>query len=107
MQMMSLLKNDFLGQVKGLTDSELKAVKESAKEFKNKLSLEETIPEELAKGKKLKKQKVKEIKDEFGKFKSKGLGLTLDQKHIENISVKVLVYIILYLQELEMMEQRL
>tara|TARA_B100001939_G_scaffold151921_1_gene131267 strand:- start:3196 stop:6708 length:3513 start_codon:yes stop_codon:yes gene_type:complete len=79
-------KKVFLGQVKGLTDSELKAVKESAKEFKNKLSLEETIPEELAKGKKLKKQKVKEIKDEFGKVKSKGLGLTLDQKHIENIS---------------------
>jgi len=79
-------KKVFLGQIKGIDDKELKAVKESAKDFKKKLSLEETIPEELAGGKKLKKKKVKEIKSEFGKVKSKGLGLTLDEKHIENIA---------------------
>ena len=48
--------------------------------------MEETIPEELAGGKKLKKKKIKEIRSEFGKVKSKGLGLTLDEKHIENIA---------------------
>lgn len=76
-------KKVFLGQAKGLTDAELKAVKDSAKELKKKLSLAETIPEELAEGKKLKQELTKE---EVWGVNSKGMNLSLDEKHLENIA---------------------
>ena len=74
-------KKVFLGQ--GMTDAQLKAVKESAKDLKKKLSLAETIPEELAEGKQL-KQKL--TKDEVWGVNSKGMEVSLDEKHLENIA---------------------
>jgi hypothetical protein len=76
-------KKVFLGQAKGMTDAQLKAVKESAKDLKKKLSLAETIPEELAEGKQL-KQKL--TKDEVWGVNSKGMEVSLDEKHLENIA---------------------
>ena len=67
--------------VEGMSGAEAKELMDSAKSFKNKLSLSETIPEFLEKGKKLKKKKA----DEFG-VSSKGLGISIDEKHIENIA---------------------
>ena len=76
-------KKVFLGQAKGMSDPELKAVKESAKDLKKKLSLAKTIPEELAEGKKLKKEITK---DEVWGVNSKGMSVSLDEKQLENIA---------------------
>jgi len=67
--------------VKGMSDKEAAEVINSAKNFKSKLSLKKTIPEFLEKGKALKKEKA----DEFG-VSSKGLGISIDEQHIENIA---------------------
>ena len=76
----------FDGASKNLTKEEAKLISESAINFKKKLSLEETIPEGLEKGKKLKKEIEEGLVSETTTVKTKGLGVTLDEKHIENIS---------------------
>ena len=77
-------KNVLLAEgAESLSDAERKLIQDSAKDYKKKLSLKETIPDILEEGKKLKE----EIRiDEVYGVKSKGMGLSLDEKHLENIS---------------------
>ena len=60
------------------------AVSKKAKEFKSKLALKETIPTELEKGKALKTDIAEKQLDQTP---ISGLGVSLDEKTIENISV--------------------
>ena len=60
------------------------SVSKKAQEFKSKLALKETIPEALEKGKELKKDIAEE---QLEQSPIKGLGVTLDEKTLDNIAV--------------------